>query len=64
MTSPVLMVVDDDRESLGILEGTLRRRYGQDYLVIGDASPTAALGRLRELRAGGREVAVVMAPPA
>jgi thioredoxin reductase (NADPH) len=64
MTIPVLMVVDDDPESLGILDGTLRRRYGQDYLIIGDASPTAALSRLRELRATGREVALVMAAAA
>ena len=61
MTAPVLMVVDDDPESLGLLDGTLRRRYGQDYLIVSDASPTAALGRLRELQAAGREVAVVMA---
>jgi thioredoxin reductase (NADPH) len=60
MTSPVVMVVDDDPERLGILDGTLRRRYGQDYLIISDASPAAALGRLRELQAGG-PVALVMA---
>ena len=64
MTVPVLMVVDDDSNSLAALDGTLRRRYGQDYLIVSDASPAAALGRLRELRAGGREVAVVMAASA
>jgi thioredoxin reductase (NADPH) len=64
MTIPVLMVIDDDPESLGIVDGTLRRRYGQDYLIISDASPAAALGRLRELLAAGREVAVVMAAAA
>ena len=36
MTIPVLMVVDDDPEGLGILDGTLRRRYGQDYLIISE----------------------------
>jgi thioredoxin reductase (NADPH) len=61
MTIPVLMTVDDDAESLGTLDGTLRRRYGDDYLVISDASAAAALGRLQELRAAGREVALVMA---
>jgi thioredoxin reductase (NADPH) len=61
MTSPVLMIVDDDPGSLGTLDGTLRRRYERDYLVISEASPAAALGRLRELRAAGRPVAVVMA---
>jgi hypothetical protein len=64
MPVPVLMVVDDDPESLGILDGTLRRRYAQDYLIISDASPAAALGRLRELRVAGREVALVMAAAA
>jgi hypothetical protein len=43
MPIPVLMVVDDDPESLGVLDGTLRRRYGQDYLIVSDASPAAAL---------------------
>jgi hypothetical protein len=47
MTTPVLMVLDDDPGSLGTLDGTLRRRYGHDYLVISEASPAAALGRLR-----------------
>ena len=61
MTSPVLMIVDDDPGSLGTLDGTLRRRYERDYLVISEASPAAALGRLRELRAACGSVAVVMA---
>jgi thioredoxin reductase (NADPH) len=64
MTIPVLMVVDDDPESLRVLDGTLRRRYGPDYLIISDGSPAAALGRLRELRAAGREVALVLAAAA
>ncbi|MDR2985040.1 MAG: FAD-dependent oxidoreductase [Nocardiopsaceae bacterium] len=64
MTDPVLMVVDDDPESLGILDGTMRRRYGQEYLIIGEASPTAALSRLRELEAAGHPVALVMAAAA
>lgn len=64
MTDPVLMVVDDDSDGLAALVSVLRRRYSQDYLIVSDASPTAALGRLRELRAGGHEVAVVMAASA
>ena len=61
MTSPVLFVVDDDADSLGTLDGTLRRRYERDYLVIAESSPEAALGRLRELRAADSPVVVVMA---
>ena len=64
MASPVLMVVDDDPGSRGTLEGVLRRRYDRDYLIIGEASPEVALGRLRELRAAGSPVAVVMASAA
>src|SRR5215470_14763284 len=61
MTTPVLMVVDEDAGSLGTLDGTLRRRYGHDYRVISEASPATALGRLRELRAAGSPLAMVMA---
>jgi thioredoxin reductase (NADPH) len=61
MTAPVLMVVDEDASGLGTLEGTLSRRYAHDYLVIGESSQATALGRLRELRAAGSPVAVVMA---
>jgi hypothetical protein len=61
MTSPVQFVVDDDAGSLGTLDGTLRRRYERDYLVIAESFPEAALGRLRELRAADSPVVVVMA---
>ena len=61
MTTPVLMAVDHDPGSLRTLDGVLRRRYGHDYLIMSEASPPAALGRLRELRAAGPPVAVVMA---
>jgi thioredoxin reductase (NADPH) len=61
MTSPVLMVVDDNPGSLRTLDGTLRHRYGHDYLVISEASPETALGRLRELRAADQLVALIMA---
>jgi thioredoxin reductase (NADPH) len=55
------MAVDDDPDRLRALDGALRRRYGHDYLVIGESSPGTALGRLRELRAAGHPVAVLMA---
>ena len=50
MTSPVQFVVDDDAGSLGTLDGTLRRRYERDYLVIAESSPEAALGGVRGVR--------------
>jgi thioredoxin reductase (NADPH) len=61
MTGPVLMVVDDDPERLGLLDAMMRSRYGRDYLIISDSSPTAALGRLRDLQADSRPVALIMA---
>ncbi len=64
MTTPVLMVVDDDPASLDALAGALRHRYDRDYLIIGEAAPQAAASRLRELRAAGSPVAVVMAASA
>jgi thioredoxin reductase (NADPH) len=64
MTNPVLMAVDGNPGSLAALDATLRRRYGRDYLIISEASPETALGRLRELRAAGRPVAVMMAAAA
>ena len=63
MTIPVLMVVDGDPGSLATLDGTLRRRYGRDYLIISEAGPGTALGRLRELRAAGRNPAAVWMLP-
>jgi len=61
MTDPVLMAVDGNPDSRATLDGTLRRRYEHDYLVISEDSSGTALGRLRELRAADRPVAVVMA---
>ena len=61
MATPVLLVVDDNPDSLKALDGVLRHRYGHDYLIISEASPGTALGRLRELRAADRPVEVVMA---
>jgi len=64
MTNPVLLAVDDNPETLTALDGVLRHRYGHDYLIISEASPGTALGRLRELRAAGHPVAVMMAAAA
>jgi thioredoxin reductase (NADPH) len=64
MTSPVLMLVDDEPASLETLDWTLHRRYERDYLIISEASPAAAIGRLRQLRGANTQVAVVMAASA
>jgi thioredoxin reductase (NADPH) len=56
-----MIVLDDHPDSLSVLEGALRRRYGQDYLIVSETSVAAALGRLAELQAVRRPVALVMA---
>jgi thioredoxin reductase (NADPH) len=58
------MAVDDNPDGLRTLDDVLRRRYDHDYLVIGETSPETALGRLRELRAAGHPVAMLMAASA
>jgi thioredoxin reductase (NADPH) len=64
MSNPVLLVADDDRDGREAVAAVLRRRYAQDYLILSEDSPAAALARLRELRATEQPVAVVMAGPA
>jgi hypothetical protein len=52
---PVLLIVDDDPQARGVVEGELRKRYGADYQVIcvGSANdPPGLLARLRDERAG------------
>jgi hypothetical protein len=39
MTTPVLMVVEEDAGGLGTLDATLRRRYGHNYLAISEVGP-------------------------
>ena len=43
MSKPVLMMIDDDPDGLGTLDGTLRGRYERDYLVISEAPPPRPL---------------------
>ena len=58
---PVLLVVDDDPNPLGRIEHELRQRYGSYYSVACEDSPEAGMRTLRELRAAGEDVAVVLA---
>ena len=61
VTSPALVVVDHDRASLELLRRELETRYGADYSVLVESSPTRALQLLRELSDAGEDVAVVLA---
>jgi thioredoxin reductase (NADPH) len=61
MNRPAMIVLDDHPHSLRVLEEALRRRYGQDYLIVSETSVAAALGSLAELQAIRRPVALTMA---
>ena len=57
----VLLAVDDDPNALDRIEHELRQRYGSYYRVACEDSPEAGMRTLRELRAAGEDVAVVLA---
>ncbi|HEX5855999.1 MAG TPA: FAD-dependent oxidoreductase [Thermoanaerobaculia bacterium] len=58
---PVILVVDDDSESLASLADALTRRYGADYRVASHDSASAALEDLERIRALGESVALIIA---
>jgi thioredoxin reductase (NADPH) len=59
--APVILGLDDDAGSLGALERELSKRYGQDYEVLSEGSPAAAVRTLARLRDEDRTVALVLA---
>jgi thioredoxin reductase (NADPH) len=59
--APVLLVIDDDPRTLGLVTGELRKRYGSDYQVICVDSASDPLGLLAKLRSEQRPVAIVLA---
>ena len=61
MAKSVVLVVDDDRTALRIVEGELSRRYGSDYTVAAHISAEDALADLGRVRDEGGSVAVLFA---
>jgi thioredoxin reductase (NADPH) len=61
MAKPVIVVVDDEDDSLAALARELESRYGAHYLVVACATPAQALARLAGLRAEGASVPMVLA---
>jgi thioredoxin reductase (NADPH) len=59
MAKPLIVAVDDDPSSAGLLEGELRKRYSADYDVVCERSAAAALQALE--RAAGATVALIVA---
>jgi thioredoxin reductase (NADPH) len=60
-SKPVIFAVDAGVESFARIEYGLRRRYGVDYRVVCESSAMGAMKTLRELKAAGEKVALVLA---
>ena len=57
----MLVAIDDDPDALAHIERELLKRYGEDYSVVCETSTEVGLETLRQLKAAGEEVAVVLA---
>src|SRR5829696_2232600 len=60
-SKPVIFAVDAGAESFARIEYGLRRRYGVEYQVMCETSAMWGMKRLRDLKAAGEEVALVLA---
>ena len=58
---PIIFAVDAGVESFRRIEYGLRRRYGVEYRVMCESSAMWGMKRLRDLKAAGEEVALVLA---
>ncbi len=60
MNKPVLLVVDDDAQVLAAVRRDLRARYRESYTVVSATSGEEALATIRELKARGDALAIVI----
>ena len=60
MNRPALLVVDDDPQVLAAVRRDLRGRYRESYTVISASSGEEALTTIRELKARGDSLAIVI----
>ena len=60
MNKPALLVVDDDPQVLAAVRRDLRSRYRESYAVISASSGDEALATIRELKARGDSLAIVI----
>jgi len=56
-----MLAVDDNVADLRGISRELHKRYGEDYRVVCERHPEAALGRLQDLQEAGEDVALVLA---
>ena len=60
MNKPILLVVDDDAQVLAAVRRDLRARYRESYTVVSASSGEEALATIRELKARGDSLAMVI----
>ncbi|HEX7880324.1 MAG TPA: FAD-dependent oxidoreductase [Candidatus Eisenbacteria bacterium] len=60
MSKPVILAVDDDPQVLAAIRRDLREHYRSDYSVIAARSGEEALEAVRQLKARGDELALVL----
>ena len=60
MTEPVIFVVDDDAQVLAAIRRDLRSRYRSDYRVLGASSGEEALDTIKQLKARGDTLAMII----
>jgi len=60
MAHPVLFVIDDDPGVMHALREDLRRRFGEDFRVIGETSAAAGLATLHQLAGQHAQVALLI----
>ena len=61
MALPAVLAIDEDQETLGVLEDQLIQRYAHDYRVECLGDPELASQRLAQMADVGEEVALVLA---
>ena len=61
MREPIIFLIDNDLEALGTVAAALDRRFGLDYRILTESSPSAALARLAAACEGAEPVALVIA---
>jgi len=60
VNKPILLVVDDDAQVLAAVRRDLRGRYRESYTVVSASSGEEALATIRELKARGDSLAMVI----
>jgi thioredoxin reductase (NADPH) len=60
VNKPILLVVDDDAQVLAAVRRDLRGRYRETYTVVSASSGEEALATIRELKARGDSLAMVI----